>query len=64
MIMEVGPSEICSVGWQLGDPGELMVQMKSRVKENSHKDPKDIRTLKSQAENFCSSLLVCGWRWT
>lgn len=64
MIMEVGQSKIHSVGWELGSAGELMVQIKSRVKKNSHKDPKNILTLKSQAENLCSSLKLCGWEWT
>ena len=29
MIMEVGQSKICSVGRQPGDPGKLVVQVKS-----------------------------------
>lgn len=28
--MEADKSKICSVGWQAKDPGELMVQMKSK----------------------------------
>lgn len=28
--MEAGKAKICSMGWQAQDPGELMVQMKSK----------------------------------
>ena len=30
MIMEAGKSKIYRVGWQAGDPGELMLQFKSK----------------------------------